>query len=250
MASRYERIARAQQIIHDNPNVSKRGLQSQLKQEYGTGLADTTRRQLLQDANVPSVLRRRVSTLRREGVLNSREALTMRKAIHKAGTASYVKTVVNKLWQDGLAMHRDGLSGRAIRREFKQAAKDAGLIASRTTASRKKPDGNVKGEIDFWKMLRRQRDDDIKGGDYEPPKGSRGGKRPASQKGDVKAQKARYQDKQSTAAHARWVERERDRLQKWIDQKQRAIDVATSPARRRELTKERQTLERTLRGIR
>jgi len=248
--NRQERIAWAEQLVLSDPNISKRRLQMLLVQEYGVGLSDTTRRGILRQASVPSVLRQRVVALHRVGVLNTREARTLRKVIRTAGNAPYVVEVVNKFYADSLNLYQRGLTWRELKRELKRRARQQGLIAQRTTRTRKKPDGTVKGEIDFWKMFRRQRDDDIAGGDYVPKVGVQGGKRPKSWVGDVKAQKIRYQDKQSTAVHARWVERERSRLQTWISQKQRAIDVAISPARRRELIEQQHNLERSLRAIR
>lgn len=240
-ASRRERIARAEQIVLADPNVSKRVLQTQLRSEYGIGLSDTARRQVLQRANTPGVLRARVST----PAFTRNERIVLRRIIRRTGSTPYLARAINERFTSARAARDAGDTRRDFMRRARDEAKDRGYIATRTTRTKKTPDGTVRGQVDWWKLLRDYRDKDIDRGDYVPkirPK-------PKTDKGDLAAQKARYQDRQSTKAHARWVEKERSRLQTWIAQKDRAIDVSTG-ARRRQLEQERNNLERSLRSLR
>lgn len=241
MATRAEKIQRAEQIIRSDPNVSKRSLQSRLVAEYGVGLSDTTRRGLLQRANTPSVLRARISTL----AFMPRERTTLRKVLRRTGSTPYLAKAINDRFSRAKEARDAGLSQREFMRQAKAEAKEQGYIATKTTRTRGKPDGTVRGQIDWWKILRDYRDRDIERGEYIPkPK-----EKPRTDKGNIKAQKARYQDKQSTKAHSRWVEREKSRLSRWIEQKERAIAVSKGEQHRR-LTQELSNLKRTRSTIR
>lgn len=49
MPNRIERITRAREIIARHPGITKRQLQARLKEEFGTGLRDITREQLIKE---------------------------------------------------------------------------------------------------------------------------------------------------------------------------------------------------------
>ncbi len=238
---RQERIDYASDLILRNPNVSKRGLQSAVKSEFGIGLSDTTRRSLLQKANTPAVLRARLNT----PAFTRYERRVLRKVIHRSSNASYVVKAINERFTRAKDARDAGLTKQEFLRQMRREAKEQGYLATETTRTKDKPDGTVRGQIDWLKLLRDSRDRDIDRGEYIPkPR-----QKPRTDRGDLRAQKARYQDKQSTKAHGRWVERERSRLQTWISQKDSAIAVS-SGARRQQLEQERANLERTLRSIR
>lgn len=241
-ADRQARIARATELARADPSISKRRLQNKIKSEFGVGLSDAARRQVLERANSPNVLRAR---LRNRTAFTHHDAVVLRSVLRRTGATPYLVQAINQQWITGHELWKEGLSHQEIRRELKRRAKDAGLIATKRTATRERPDGTIRGGVDWWKLLRRLRDAAIDQGEYVPvPKA-----KPRTDKGDVKAQKARWRDKQSTKAHAKWVERERARLRTWIAQKNRAIAVSTG-ARHKQLVDERMNLERTLRSIR
>lgn len=239
-ADRQQRIARAERIVLTDPNTTKRALQSRLKAEFGVGLSDTTRRNILQRANTVNVLRARVNT----PAFTHNERVILRHAIHRTGNAPYLAKAINDRFTAGRRARNEGLTRRQFFTQVRKEARDSGMLATHTTRSKKDPYGTVKGQVDWWRVLRDYRDKDIERGDYIPKIGPK----PKSDKGDIKAQKARYQEKQSAKAHARWVERERSRLQTWITQKENAIEVS-SGQRRRQLITEKHNLERTLRSI-
>ncbi len=245
MINRQERIIRAESIIIANPNISKRGLQSQLKTEFGVGLSDTTRRGLLQKANTVNVLWSRVNS----PAFTHHDRIVLRKALRQAGNAPYVIKAINDRFAHAKELYRQGWTIPQIRKAMRTEAKEKGTLATVTTRTKDKPDGTVKGQVDWWRVLRDYRDKDIDRGEYIPPAGSKGGKRPTALKGDLKAQKARYDDKQSTKAHARWVERERTRIKTWIIQKDKAIAVSSGD-HRIELEAQKANLQRTLENIR
>jgi len=234
--TREERILAAKGIIKADPNISKRRLQHQLRQDFGIGLADTTRRRLLGEANTVPVLLRRASA----PCFSRHEARILRKAVRQSGKAPYVVETVNDLYAFAKNLHDQEWTNREIRHALLDKLEP--YIATKTTRTAKNRDGTKKGQIDIWAMLRDARDRAIAAGDYTPKQKKRA-------KGDVAAQKARWKDKQATKAHSSWVERESRQIQSWLKQKDRAIAVATTPERKRELQAQRDNLARTLEAI-
>lgn len=240
MASRQERIARAEQIVLGDPNVSKRALQVRIKGEFGVGLSDTARRQVLQKANTPGVLRARVNT----PAFTRYEGLVLRRVIRRTGSTPYLAKAINERFLAGKAARDAGLTRQQFRRQAIDEAKARGYIATSTTRTKDRKDGTVKGQVDWWKVLRDLRDQSIDRGDYVPKIRPR----PKTDKGNLKAQKSKYQEKQSAKAHERQVEKQRSQLQTWITQKDRSIAASTG-ARRQQLEQERENLERSLRRL-
>lgn len=237
--SRQERIRRATEIAAADPTISKRRLQNKIKSEFGIGLSDTARRQVLDKANSPNVLRARLGN---RTAFSHHDAVVLKKVLHRTGPTPYLVAAINQTWLYGRELWRAGESRNTIRRELR---KMRGYVATKTTAIAKKPDGTIKGQTDWWKLLRDLRNRDIDRGDYVPvPK-----PKPRTDKGNIQAQRVRWRDRQSTKSHAAWVETERARLRRWIEQKNRAIAVSVG-ARHKQLVDERMNLERTLRAIR
>ena len=241
MSNRQDRIDYARHLITRDPNIGKRGLQRALKTEFGVGLSDTARRGLLQQANTPGVLRARINT----PTFTHYERAVLRKILHRTGSTPYLARAVNARYIKGREARDAGISKREFMHQVRQEAKEAGYLATKTTQTRAKPDGTIRGQVDWWKLLRDYRDMDVDRGDYVPKQQPR----PKTDKGDIKAQKIRYEDRQSTKAHTRWVERERSRVRTWITQKERAIAVSSGP-QRQGLEAQLANLKQTLRGIR
>jgi len=204
VATRLERIARAEQIIRGTPTITKRRLQARLKAEFGIGLADSTRRRLLQNANTAAFLWARLNT----PAFTRYDRIVLRSILRRTGSTPYLAEAINNRFVAAKNARDAGISRRDFFRQVKRYAKERGYIADKTTRTKDRPDGTVKGQIDWWKVLRDLRDREIDRGEYVPKPRPK----PKTDKGNIKAQKARYQDKMSTKAHARWVERERSRL--------------------------------------
>lgn len=239
MANRSERINRAVELVKSDPSISKRLLQSRLKAEYGVGLSDTARREVLQKANTPAALRAKLGN---KIAFTRRDSYVLRKVLHRTGATPYLAKAINDRYTKAKELRKAGKTVRQIRREVKEQK----YIATKTTATRRRKDGLFKGQVDWWRMLRDYRDKDISRGDYVPlPK-----KKPSTDKGKIKKQKSRYDEKQSKKSHSRNVEREKAIYRDWIKQLDQNIEATTSPARRRQLIEQKKNVESKLRRVR
>lgn len=235
--NRQERIARAEQIVSGNPLVSKRALQTRIKAEFGVGLSDTARRHVLQKANTPAVLRKRIGT----PAFKPTERVQLRRILHRTGSTPYLARAINERFTAAKAARDAGLTRRDFRRQVTDDAKASGYIATHTTRTKKRLDGSVKGQVDWWKLLRDYRKKDIEGGDYTPKIRPR----PRTDRGQLKAQKDRKQAQETVKARNRRLERESTQFKGWITQKDKSIAASTG-ARRRQLEQERANLQREL----
>lgn len=240
---RQERLAYAKDLVLTNPNISKRGLQNAIKSRYGVGLSDTTRRSILQTANTPGVLRSRIATR----AFSMQERKELREFLKK-DNPPYLKDVVNARYSDyrqrGEAARAAGLSFAEFVRDFrmitkKEAAARGQLITKTTPLGRER--GRRAGQIDIFKLLKDARDNSIEQGDYKPIET----KKPKTDKGDIKSQKQRYQEKQSSKSS----ERERERIKTQID----IVDIKLREAAgevRRHLEEQKINLRRQISNLR
>lgn len=171
--ARQERIRRAREIIVTNPEIGKRGLQSQLLREFGVGLSDTMRRSLLRESNVPSVLRARLNN---RDAFTAREAKCLRQIIRRTNVTQYLITVINERTERARELFSQGYKRNEIHRILRQEAKESGYLSDKTTKIKDEKgrwvipvDGQVKGKIDIWKIVRDERARKIESGEYVVP---------------------------------------------------------------------------------
>ncbi len=220
-ASRRDRIAFARQTVISDPFVSKRVLQRRVKTEFGVGLSDTVRRSILQEGNSVGSLRVR---LRAPGAFGVKERRLLSKSVRLTGNPPYLIKAIN----DRLGLFNDAVAMGFTRKQYRQAVRqffaDNGWIAEKS-GKRRKADGKVdrdrriKGQPDFFKMLRDLRRKAQDEGDYIPPIRPK----PRIDKGDVRAQRSRFRDKQARRVAARKAELSR-RRQDLEERRQRLVE--------------------------
>lgn len=241
MPDRQERIQYARDLISRNPQTSKRGMQKALVERFGVGLSDTTRRELLREANTPAVLRAKL----RSDAFNGYDRVVLKHVLHRCGNAPYVAALINERYARAKAAVKAGEGRRAFMSRMKSESKKAGYLADKTTRDKDHPDGKVKGQIDWWRVLRDVRRKQVEGGDYAP----KIRRRPRTERGDIKAQRARYREKQSERGAERRAERERQRLIAQLDRMDNQVRNS-SGTRRQELEVQRANLLQMIRSVR
>ena len=202
--SRQARIDRAKQLIIATPDITKRSLQSRLKTEFGTGLRDSTRRELLQKANTKGVLKARVNS----AAFVPHERKILRERL-RAGNPSYVAAAIN---------HRAALMAKAkaagkTKAQFKamirKDMKDNGWIVAKKVkiGEKGREAGRRHGQADMYAMLRHFRDKAIDEGEYVPKVKPRA----KTDKGNIAVQKERYAEKQTSRFRHQQLELQRQR---------------------------------------
>lgn len=202
--TRQDRISFARDLILRDPSISKRGLQVRVKARYSVGLSDTMRRTIIQQANTPNVLHSRVNS----DAFAKVERRMLNQAIRRMGNPAYLIKAINERFVRAKDAKDTGITRREFLRNERSDAKESGNIATKTTRTVDSPAGTVKGQVDWWKVLRKYRQEEIDSGDYTPlPK-----KKPTTKKSDIKKQKDGQDAKQERREALRRAESERVKI--------------------------------------
>lgn len=248
MANKEARIQRAREIFFERPEIGRREVNVILRREFGVGLRDATLGYIGHELNRPAALKGRLYT--KAFTRNERKAF--RKFLDR-GNPPYVRDAINHRWEMyrdlGWQAKKDGKSFAQFLHEFrafcKQEYKDKGWSATTTTRTKDNPRGRVKGYPDPYEMLRDFRNRSIDEGEYDKPEDES----PKTNKGNIKAQKRRYQEKQSAKSQIRQREMARARVEKWMSELDEKI-VRSTGERRKQLEEQRDNLERSLDNLR
>lgn len=195
---RDDRIARANELIRDNPDVGRRVIARKLREEYGTGLRDAVILKLQREIYpqprfYPEMRERR---LVKEGFLPFEAEQYKKLAFNKTEFMNKPRRERQRDYKNFIDEQKGmGLSTRQAKREWKDYIADKYAGDGFTLED---------GSPDFWQLFRENRAEAIKGGDWKETPRYRGkshrrlradGKHQKLDKGRLKAQRARHKEK-------------------------------------------------------
>lgn len=247
MANRQDRIAWAERLVREDPTTSKRTLQVELRQRFGVGLSDTTRRNILQKANTPNVLRARLIS-NAFTIKERRVFLTWM----KKRNPPYLKDTINYRYSAfrrlGKEAKNAGKTFKRFIREFrvfvKKEAKANGWAIAKPT-KKQIAMGLRRGDVDIYAMIREFRKRSIGSQEYIPVEKPK----VKLDKGDISAQKTRYREKQAAKYRNFSKEQKREYIRGEIQKTEIAMSHTTGQ-RLEELKQQKVRLERALEELR